>query len=412
MTQTAKFLAFATLLSTACAQPEEGAEPEVVVEVQTVQAEVRTVEETVTAPATIFPLAEARVAPKLTAPIARLTVRKGDRVTKGQPLAWLRSEDLAAQLAEAKAQVTDAEANLEKLSAGTLPTEVERAQGEVERSEASLAAAEQIFERRQALVKEGALPERALLVAKTEYEQAQTANRVAKSALELLTGRSRAQDIRIAESRLEQAQAKLQFVEAQLGYARIESPSSGVVTEQFLYPGDVARPDAPIFTVMDLSVAVARGQFPEEQTAGLQAGQTCRFLAVDAPGSDHAGKLTVINQAVDPIRRTVEAWCEIPNANGALKAGTYGEVSVVRSVRPDAVVVPLASVQLEPDRTSGVVWTVSPDGAAHEAHVEVGVITGESAEIRSDLRGGETVVIEGGFGLSDGVQVRTAGSSQ
>ncbi|MCB9383525.1 MAG: efflux RND transporter periplasmic adaptor subunit [Bryobacterales bacterium] len=412
MTQTAKLLALATLLSTACTQPDEVSEPEVVVEVQTAKAEVRTVEEMVRAPATVFPLAEARVAPKVAAPIARLAVRKGDRVIKGQPLARLRSEDLDAQLAEAKAQVTDAEANLEKVSAGTLPTEVERAQGEVERSEASLAEAKQIFERRQALVNEGALPERDLLLAKTQYEQAQTANRVAKSALELLTGRSRAQDIRIAESRLEQAQARLQFVEAQLGYTRIESPSNGVVTEQFLYPGDVARPDAPIFTVMDLSVAVARGQFPEERTGGLQAGQTCRFSAVDAPSSEHTGKLTVINQAVDPMRRTVEAWCEIPNANGALKAGAYGEVSVVRDVRPDAVVVPLASVQLEPDRTSGVVWTVGPDGAAHEAHVEVGVVTGESAEIRSGLRGGETVVIEGGFGLSDGVQVRTAGSSQ
>ena len=412
MTQYAKLLFITALAWSGCANSEEPPEPDVVVAVRTAQATVQDVEETVNAPATVFPIAEARVAPKSTAPIARLAVRKGDRVSRGQPLAWLRSEDLDAQLAEAKAQVTDAEATLEKVSAGTLPTEIERATGEVERTDAALAEAKQIFERRQTLVSEGALPERDLLLAKTQYEQAQTANRVAKSALDLLSNQSHLQDIRIAESRLEQARARLDLVEAQLGYTRIDSPSNGVVTEQFLYPGDMARPDAPVFTVMDLSVAVARGQFPEERIPGLEAGQTCRFSAVDAPDSPRTGKLTVINQAVDPARRTVEAWCEIPNSDGALKAGAYGEVSVVRSVRRDAVVVPLASIQLEPNRDSGVVWTVGPAGIAHETQVEVGGVAGESAEIRSGLRGGETVVVEGGFGLSEGTQVRSQESSQ
>lgn len=411
MTQYAKLLFITALAWSGCANSEEAPGPDLVVAVRTAQATVQDVEETVNAPATVFPIAEARVAPKSTAPIARLAVRKGDRVSRGQPLAWLRSEDLDAQLAEAKAQVTDAEATLEKVSSGTLPTEIERAMGEVERTDAALAEAKQIFERRQTLVAEGALPERDLLLAKTQYEQAQTANRVAKSALDLLSNQSHLQDIRIVESRLEQARARLKLVEAQLGYTRIDSPSNGVVTEQFLYPGDMARPDAPVFTVMDLSVAVARGQFPEERIPGLEAGQTCRFSAVDAPDSPRAGKLTVINQAVDPARRTVEAWCEIPNSDGALKAGAYGEVSVVRSVRRDAVVVPLASIQLEPNRDSGVVWTVGPDGIAHETQVEVGGVAGESAEIRSGLRGGETVVVEGGFGLSEGTQVRSPESS-
>ncbi|MBI1356823.1 MAG: efflux RND transporter periplasmic adaptor subunit [Acidobacteria bacterium] len=412
MTQPARIVVLVTLMGAGCTQPGSDPDPEVVVEVRTEKASIRTVEELATAPATIFPLAKAQVAPRVTAPIGRLAVRKGDRVTEGQALAWLRSEDLDAQLAEAKAQVTDAEASLEKVSSGTLPSEIERARGEVERSESALTESKQLFERRQALVAEGALPERDLLVARTQYEQAQVANRVAKSALELLTGRSRTQDIRIAQSRLDQAKARLQFVGAQLSYARIESPLAGVVTEQFLYPGDIARPDSPIFTVMDLSVAVARSQFPEERTAGLRAGQPCRFSAVDVRRSDSVGKLTVINQAVDPVRHTVEVWCEIPNADGALRAGAYGEVAIVRGVHPNAVVVPLASVQLAPDRQSGVVWTVGSDGAAHQAHVDVGVVTSEAAEIHAGLRGGETVVIEGGFGLSEGVPVRSAGSSQ
>jgi multidrug efflux pump subunit AcrA (membrane-fusion protein) len=411
MTQYSKLLFITALAWSGCANSEEPPKPDVVVAVRTAQATVQDVEEMVNAPATVFPIAEARVAPKSTAPIARLAVRKGDRVSRGQPLAWLRSEDLDAQLAEAKAQVTDAEATLEKVSTGTLPTEIERSTGEVERTDAALAEAKQIFERRQTLVSEGALPERDLLLAKTQYEQAQTANRVAKSALDLLSNQSHLQDIRIAESRLEQARARLKLVEAQLGYTRIDSPSNGVVTEQFLYPGDMARPDAPVFTVMDLSVAVARGQFPEEGIAGLAAGQTCRFSAVDAPDSLRVGKLTVINQAVDGLRRTVEAWCEIPNSDASIKAGAYGDLTVVIGVHPQAVTVPLAAVQFEPDRDYGVVWTVVSDGRATRLQVKVGAVAGDVAEIESGLRGNETVVVEGGYGLSEGMTVHRAESS-
>jgi multidrug efflux pump subunit AcrA (membrane-fusion protein) len=396
MTQYSKLLFITALAWSGCANSEEPPKPDVVVAVRTAQATVQDVEEMVNAPATVFPIAEARVAPKSTAPIARLAVRKGDRVSRGQPLAWLRSEDLDAQLAEAKAQVTDAEATLEKVSAGTLPTEIERSTGEVERTDAALAEAKQIFERRQTLVSEGALPERDLLLAKTQYEQAQTANRVAKSALDLLSNQSHLQDIRIAESRLEQARARLKLVEAQLGYTRIDSPSNGVVTEQFLYPGDMA---------------VARGQFPEEGIAGLAAGQTCRFSAVDAPDSLRVGKLTVINQAVDGLRRTVEAWCEIPNSDASIKAGAYGDLTVVIGVHPQAVTVPLAAVQFEPDRDYGVVWTVVSDGRATRLQVKVGAVAGDVAEIESGLRGNETVVVEGGYGLSEGMTVHRAESS-
>ncbi len=402
----------AALALVGCGAPDEAVEPQVVVDVKTAKAVIQDVEEIAVAPATVFAKSEAKVASQLTAPIASLQVKKGDRVKQGQILARLRTADLDAQLADAKAQVADAAANLEKVSAGTLPTDVERAQGEVERTASALAEAKQIFERRQTLVAEGALPERDLLIAKTQYDQAVSANRVAQSALDLLTGKSRLQDMRIAESRLASAQAKLDLAAAQLAFAEIVSPSPGVITDQFLYPGDMARPDAPIFTVMDLSVAVARGQFPEEKAGGLRVGQSCRFSGVDGADSPHSGKLTVVNQAVDPVRRTIEAWCEIPNSAGAVKSGVFGELTVVLDVHHDALTVPLAAVEFDPDRTNGVVWTVGSDNLVHENHPKVGVVSDATVEILEGLKSGDTVVVEGGYGLSDGLTVRLAEPSQ
>lgn len=395
------------LLLPACRQEEETV-PQLEVRVQTEPVRREDVQVDVSAPATIFPRSETRLSSSLTAPIVGLGAGQGDRVRAGQVLVRLRKDDIEAECAEAEAQVADARANLEKVSAGTLPTDIERARGEVERTQAALAEAEQIYKRRVELAAEGALPQREVLVSKTQYEQARTAHRVAEKSLALLESRSREQDLRMAQSRLDQAQARLDYLKTRLGYAEIRCPFAGVITEQFQYPGDMAGPDTPIFTLMDLSTVVARGQFPEEKAADVRLGQPCRFEKIDSPSQGFEGRTTVVSQAVDSVRRTVEVWCRIPNPAGALKSGLFGKTTVVTGIHPGALTVPAAAVDFDQGRSDGVVWTVSDDRTAHENRVSVGVIRGERAEILEGLQVGETVVAAGGYGLYEGVKLATA----
>ncbi len=398
------------LFSIGCAGPEEPP-TELVVEVRTATANSRDMQVTVSAPATIYPRNQAQLAARLTAPIETLEAHMGDTVRRREVLARLSSRDLESQRAEAAAQVANAEANLEKVTAGTLPVDVARAQGQVETTAAALAEAQSIYERRQKLFAEGAIPERDLLTSKTQFDQAQTAHRVAQTTLDLLENRSRAQDLRIAQSGLDQAKARLALIETQLGYTAIRSPVDGTITEQFLYPGDMARPDSPIFTVMDLSAAIARGQFPASSAAGVRTGQSCRFGAGDSSRPPLQGKVTVVNQAVDPARRTVEVWCEIPNQAARLKAGVFGQLEVVTATHAGAVTVPLAAVQFDEGTAEGVVWTVGPDSTAHERKVVTGAVSDDWVEILDGLQPGETVVTEGGYGLAEGVKVVTAAAA-
>ena len=57
-------------------------------------------------------------------PIRELRARKGDRVSAGQVVAKLEDRDVLAQRAEAAAMVEDAQASLQKISAGTIPAEM------------------------------------------------------------------------------------------------------------------------------------------------------------------------------------------------------------------------------------------------------------------------------------------------
>ena len=133
-----------------CAHEEE-APSKPVVAVKVVRAETADLKVTVRAPATLFPREQANISARVTAPIRELRSRKGDVVKAGQVLALLENRDVLAQRQEAHASVLDAEANLQKLSAGTLPTDIERARGQVMLAEASLNQAQKYYERRAEL---------------------------------------------------------------------------------------------------------------------------------------------------------------------------------------------------------------------------------------------------------------------
>ena len=357
----------------------EAPEPETkpLVTVRVAKAVLADVELAVDAPATIFARERANISSSLTAPIRMLRARKGDRVSKGQVLAVLEDRDLVAQKAEAAA---------------------------------ALRQAETLKARRAELYAQGAIPHRDLLATETD---------------------------------LLQSRARLEKVDAQLRFTELRSPFAGTIVEQQLYAGDMVKPDTPVFTVVDMDVAVARAQVPEAEIEGVKTGQRCAFSTGAATRLD--GRITMINQAVDAARRTVEVWCEIPNKDAALRDGVFGHLAIVTGTRPKRVVVPKAAVQLEEGSTTGIVMVVEDrkdDGKgekkaepkdeakgekkaeakdegkgeakgetkiAHKREVETAGAVGDRIAIAKGLAAGETVVIEAGYGLPDGSEVRVAG---
>src|SRR5215472_13091863 len=177
-----------------------------------------------------------------------------------------------------------------------------------------------------------------------------------------------------------------------------------------MFPGDMAKPDAPIFTVMNLSVAVARAQTPEAESRAVRRGQACRFSPVDQAGGVFSGRVTTINQAVDPARRTVEIWCEIANpqigGQRRLKGGDFGSLAITVGAARRSVVVPVAAVQFAEDGKKGTVMVVDDKNIAHAKEVETGETVDGKVRIVEGLNGGETVIIEGGYGLPDKTEVR------
>jgi len=376
------------------------------VDVRVAKAETVDVKIIVRAPASVFARAQANISSRMTAPIRKLLVRKGDNVAAGQVLAQLDNRDLLAQRDEAMAAVTDADANLQRLTSGTLPTDIERARGQAVSAEAALNQAQKICDRRRQLFEQGAIPQRDLLVSQTELAQANAAYEVANKSLDLLQNQSRDKDILIAKSKVEQAQARLSLVKVQLEFTEIRSVSMGTITEQFMFPGDMAKPDAPLFTIMDLSVAVARAQIPETEVTAVRAGESCTFIPSDDRGASFDGRVSMVNQAVDPARRTIEAWCEIPNPKRVLRGGVFGQVMIVTGVAPKSIVVPLTAIQLVEGTKKGFVMVAGDKGVAIKKEVETGEVFEGKVQIKSGVTAGDSVIVQGAYGLPDGTQIR------
>jgi RND family efflux transporter MFP subunit len=190
-----------------------------------------------------------------------------------------------------------------------------------------------------------------------------------------------------------------------LDFAQIRSPFAGTITEQFMFPGDMAKPDAPMFTVMDLSVAVARAQVPDAEAGAIRSGEPCTFSPTDG-GAAYDGRVTVVNQVVDPQRRTIETWCEIPNPKRALRGGTFGQAMIVTGSAPHSVVVPLTAVQFLEGTKKGFVMAVGGKSAAMKKEVETGEVFDGKVQIKSGLDAGVSVIVQGGYGLPEGTEIR------
>ena len=206
----------------------------------------------------------------------------------------------------------------------------------------------------------------------------------------------------MAQSRVEQARARLAAAEAQRSYATIRSPLAGVVAEQFLYEGETAQAGAPLVTVMKLDPVIVRANVAEAEAQRLQVGARVQVVGDTGPA---AGKVKLISPAVDPTNRTQEVWAEVPNPNARLAPGGFVRVTITAQTIGQALTVPVSAVQFAAGKPEGTVSVVDDKSVAHAVTVGIGVRDGEVVAITSGLQEGQLVITEGNYALADGTQV-------
>jgi HlyD family secretion protein len=396
---------------TACSSdtPEEAPVP---VEIVAVAKSV--MQQKITADAVLFPVAQAAIPAKISAPVKKFLVNRGSHVRAGQLLAVLENRDLAAAAQENKGSYDQAQAQYTSTTAADLPQELRKAELDARAAKQQLDAQQKVYDSRQDLVQQGALPRKELDQAGVDLTNARNQYELAQKHLDSLNAIGKQLALRSATGQLESAQGKYEGAAAQLSYSEIRTPISGVVTERPLYPGEMAAAGTPLVTVMDISQVIAKAHIPQASAVLLKVGDQAEIAI---PGMDKpvVAQVTVVSPALDTGSTTVEVWVQAKNAGEHLKPGTSVTVSMIARSVADALAVPVAALLTAPDGTTSVMVAGSceksknaSDQCAHQKTVKTGIREGDRVQVVEGLQAGDRIVATGAYGLPDNSKITSA----
>ena len=331
-----------------------------------------------------------------------LEVREVDQVRTGDVLARLRAREPELWRESARADLALAERELEKLRAGTRE-ETKRelaARRDVVRAEQALAEVE--VARGHKLVADKVISQADLdrLVAVNEAAKAR-AEAAEQVLAEALAG-TRAEDLAIAEARVDVARAQLELAEAQIEKTLLRAPSDGVVLRRFVSEGDYLAVGQAVLEVVDLAELEIDVEIPSRYATGIAAGGAVVVTIDEQPDVAIETTLDAKIPAADERSRNFRGLVRLSpeEASAAtLRPGMFVRLELSLNPARDVLVVPSDAVRITEGGPT-VVRVASSEGGQVGEWVPVRVIAsdGERSAIETpggELAAGDQVVLTG-----------------
>ena len=297
----------------------------------------------------------AKISPRVTGKAVKIIASQGDRVKAGQALAYLDSVEL-----------------------DQIWSDYRKAQGKVALMRKSLQREETLFLKKIS-------PEKDVLKARQELDEAEADINFAKERFRLV-------GVDVAQFAATKGNGSHPLVP-------VTSPVGGVVIEKAVTQGEVVSPEKTLFLVADLSTLWVVIDVYEKDMSRLRVGTGVKVSVTAFPDKVFQGKISYIADVVDEKTRTEKARVTIDNASGLLKPGMFASVLIeTRNVKGERLIaVPEEAVQIE-GASRYVFVRVAPDKFARR-DVEVGRTIGKSLEVTAGLKEGEGVAVKGAFTL-------------
>ncbi len=358
------------LLAAACSAEEES-EPEGPQVVEAVPVEQAPATRSLHYSATLRGAVEVRVFSQVPDRIRVLNVEQGDRVRRGQLIAVIAHNALSSGLEAALAGVKSAQAQLEQL-----------------RNE-------------QARVR--------------KLHRAQAVGEAQLDRIE--------KQVQATEANVRRLEAMVNQATTQQDRAFVRAPIDGVIGERYLERGDMAAPQLPIVTIVQLDELKAEVQIPEFELPLIERAmdeaypvriRTAGLIDEFGRRVPHPARIVRISPTIDLATRmaTVEIRCD--NEQRRLRPGMLVDVEVVVEKRDQSLLVPAYAVLRKGEvGASGeaiqrVVFTAE-NGRARQHAVTVGIALPGTRraddgwiEVRSGLEPGDRVIVRGQHLIEDG----------
>ena len=331
---------------------------------------------------------EAVISAEVEGRVARLAADMGDRVVAGAPLVVLDAEKLRYRLEEQRGGLEQARARLGARGPDLPPID---STPEVMSALAQRKEAEQRLTRARQLAERKLLPAEDLERAETQLETARAAHEAALAAARNL------------HAEITARAASVKGADRDLQDAVIRAPFEGVVAERLVSAGQFVRVQTPVMRIVRMHPLRLTAEIPERFAPAVRVGHTLSVRVDAYPERPIEGRITRLSPDVNLKSRAFAIEGEVPNADGALKPGTFARVRIVTDRIDRTVAIPVSAVQTRYGRS--VVFVVR-DGKLAASEVKLGDRLGPRVEVLEGVAAGATIVSENVEGLSDGLAVK------
>ncbi len=217
------------------------------------------------------------------------------------------------------------------------------------------------------------------------------------------------QDYDEKESAKRTAQANFEQLEQLQGFKQILAPFSGKISARNIDVGTLVtagtgNSGTPLFRLVQSDPLRVYVYAPQANAPSIRQDLAAKTLVQEFPGQEFEGTVTRTAGALDPASRTMQVEVQVPNHEGKLYAGMYGEVKFLLSDENAPIVVPANTFLF---RTEGPqVATVVKGNRIHWQTIHVGRDFGTQLEVLDGLTENAKVVINPTDDLREGVQVQ------
>jgi membrane fusion protein (multidrug efflux system) len=313
-----------------------------------------------TLPAAIDALQDTPLFARTTGYIQKWNVDIGDRVKAGQVLAIIETPDLDQELNQGRASLAQAEANLEiaRISA----------------------------DRWKDLGAQNA-------VAQQDVDQ--------KSA-----------DFSAAKAAVAAAQANVDRLAQLKDFQQVTSPYDGVVTVRNAQVGALVNAGAgtELFHIAETDVLRVQARVPQTYVRSVKVGLGADIRVQEFPGRTFKGTVARFAGSLDSASRTLLVEVRLPNADGELFPGMFGEVHFTFTAAQPAVILPSEAAIINAAGTQ--VATIDASNRIHLIPVKFGRDFGAHVEIIDGLQPGTHVVAKPSDAMTEGLEVSPALESE
>lgn len=339
--------------------------------------------QTVVASGRVEKVSRTQIGSEITGVVLERLVQEGDRVSRGDVLLVLKSDEISAQ-------VRQAEAELKELATNRRP-----------QAEFDLANAKVQLEQAQREAVRRRNTELGILSAE-EREKSIEAEKLARNNLESarLKVASLAPD-KVEETKLREQLAALQ---AQLAKTKIRAEVSGIILTRNVEPGDLVQPSQTLFTIALDGATEIRVPFDERNLPLLALQQKAAVITDAYPDQPFPAHINFIAPSIDAQRGTVDVRLTVDPVPDFLRQDMTVSVNVETNKREQTLVIPNDALSSISGNKAMVILV--RDRKIQRHPITLGLRGLVMSEVVAGLKEGDHVLTDAESVLKDGIRVR------